>query len=113
LSLLIEILKSQVFQEGKKAVTKFLDNELKIFQEKIGNQVEVVDQGLYCLIQDYPGRLGHWDVGVSPSGPMDSISHRKGNYLVGNSLGDASIEILLDGLEIKFYQISLVAVTGS
>jgi pyruvate carboxylase len=31
LSLLIEILRSEVFLEGKKAVTKFLDNELKFF----------------------------------------------------------------------------------
>jgi allophanate hydrolase subunit 2 len=52
-------------------------------------------------------------VGVSPSGPMDSISHRKSNFLVGNEISDASIEILLDGLEVKFYQSSLVAVAGS
>jgi allophanate hydrolase subunit 2 len=44
---------------------------------------------------------------------MDSISHRKANFLVGNQLGDAAIEILLDGLEVKFYQTSLVAVAGS
>jgi allophanate hydrolase subunit 2 len=50
---------------------------------------------------------------VPPSGPMDSISHRKANFLVGNNISDAAIEILLDGLEVKFYQLSLAAVSGS
>jgi allophanate hydrolase subunit 2 len=44
---------------------------------------------------------------------MDFISHRKANFLVGNEISDAALEILLDGLEVKFYQSSLVAVAGS
>ena len=30
-------------------------------------------------MQDYPGRLGYWDVGVPPSGPMDGLSFRLAN----------------------------------
>ena len=35
-------------------------------------------------MQDFPGRLGYWNVGVPPSGPMDSLAFRLANRLVGN-----------------------------
>ena len=34
-------------------------------------------------VQDYPGRIGYWSVGVPPSGPMDSLSFRIGNPAAG------------------------------
>ena len=34
-------------------------------------------------MQDYPGRVALWSVGVPPSGPMDDLSHRLANALVG------------------------------
>ena len=40
-------------------------------------------------VQDWPGRLGYWEVGVPPSGPMDDRSFRLGNLLVGNAEGAA------------------------
>ena len=36
-------------------------------------------------VQDYPGRLGYWHVGVPPSGPMDALAFRAANRLVGNA----------------------------
>ena len=38
--------------------------------------VEVVAPGMQSTLQDWPGRLGLWHVGVPPSGPMDAFSHR-------------------------------------
>ncbi len=34
--------------------------------------IEVLQRGTQTTVQDYPGRLGYWDVGVPPSGPMDA-----------------------------------------
>lgn len=36
------------------------------------NTFEVLSAGTQTSVQDYPGRLGYWAVGVPPSGPMDS-----------------------------------------
>ena len=32
--------------------------------------------GTQTTVQDYPGRLGYWHVGVPPSGPMDALAFR-------------------------------------
>jgi urea carboxylase len=55
--------------------------------------IEVQDAGLYSLIQDFPGRVGYWNVGIPPSGPMDDLNFQIANILVGNKKGDAGIEI--------------------
>ena len=39
---------------------------------------EVLGGGTQTSVQDYPGRLGYWAVGVPPSGPMDSRALRLG-----------------------------------
>lgn len=41
--------------------------------------VEFLDAGLQTTVQDYPGRVALWSVGVPPSGPMDDLSHRCGD----------------------------------
>ena len=33
--------------------------------------IEVLDGGTQTTVQDYPGRLGYWEVGVPPSGPCE------------------------------------------
>lgn len=48
------------------------------------NAVEVIAPGTYSSVQDYPGRLGYWDIGVPPSGPMDDFAFRLANRIVGN-----------------------------
>lgn len=53
--------------------------------------------GLQTSVQDYPGRTGLWRVGVPPSGPMDSLSHRLANALVGNDEDAATLEFGLTG----------------
>lgn len=48
------------------------------------NTFEVISAGTQTTVQDFPGRLGYWAVGVPPSGPMDSRALRLGNALLGN-----------------------------
>ena len=64
--------------------------------------VEVLSAGTQTSVQDYPGRLGYWAVGVPPSGPMDDRALRLGNRLLGNAEGDAALEITLNGPSLKF-----------
>ncbi|WP_419963222.1 biotin carboxylase N-terminal domain-containing protein [Pantoea vagans] len=64
--------------------------------------VEVVSAGTQTSVQDYPGRLGYWAVGVPPSGPMDDRALRSGNRLLGNDESDAALEITLNGPTLKF-----------
>lgn len=64
--------------------------------------LEVLDGGIQSTIQDYPGRIGYWHVGVSPSGPMDSWSFRLGNLLLGNDEGLPGIEMTLKGGSYRF-----------
>ena len=64
--------------------------------------IEVLAPGTQTTIQDWPGRLGYWAVGVPPSGPMDPLSFRLANRLVGNDEGAAGIETTLSGPTLKF-----------
>ena len=47
--------------------------------------LEVIQPGLQSTIQDWPGRIGFWRVGIPPSGPMDELSFRLANRLLGNA----------------------------
>lgn len=76
-------------------------------------QVDVLSAGTMTTIQDYPGRLGYWDVGVPPSGPFDNASFRLGNCLLGNSEGAAGLEITLNGPSLKFNCASEIMLTGA
>lgn len=62
-----------------------------------GRGLSVLEGGTQTTIQDYPGRLGLWDVGVPPSGPMDALTHRLANRLLGNPSTAATLEITLNG----------------
>ncbi len=75
--------------------------------------VEVLSGGTQTSVQDYPGRLGYWAVGVPPSGPMDSRALRLGNQLLGNPQGAAGLEITMSGPVLRFNTDAAVAVTGA
>ena len=51
----------------------------------VSAEIKVLDGGLFTTVQDLPARLGYWDVGIPPSGPMDDRSHRLANALLGNA----------------------------
>ncbi|MBD9563863.1 urea carboxylase [Pseudomonas sp. PDM09] len=77
------------------------------------NTFEVLSAGTQTSVQDYPGRLGYWAVGVPPSGPMDSRALRVGNRLLGNDEGAAALEITMSGPLLRFNCEAVVAVTGA
>ena len=74
---------------------------------------EVLRAGPMTTVQDWPGRLGYWKVGVPPSGPMDDLSFRLANLAVGNPEGAAGLEATLAGPSLRFDEAVVVAVTGA
>lgn len=75
--------------------------------------LEVLSAGTQTTVQDFPGRLGYWAVGVPPSGPMDSLALRLANRLLGNSDSDAALEITMNGPTLRFNTAAVAAVTGA
>ena len=59
-------------------------------------ELEVIAPGLHTTVQD-AGRIGFQDVGLPASGPLDRISLRLANALVGNAPGMPALEMLLQG----------------
>ncbi len=66
----------------------------------------------YTTIQD-TGRWGHQASGVPVSGPMDRLSHRIANALVGNEPASALLEATLAGPEIRLETGAVIAITGA
>jgi urea carboxylase len=75
--------------------------------------IRVVSGGLATTVQDYPGRQGYWNVGVPPSGPMDALSFRSGNQLLGNTPDAAGLEITAQGPVLLFRRDARVCLTGA
>jgi urea carboxylase len=75
--------------------------------------IEVMVAGTQTTIQDYPGRIGYWNVGVPPSGPMDDLSFRLGNRALGNPPDTAALEVTVSGPTLKFNTDALVCLTGA
>lgn len=75
--------------------------------------IEVLEGGTQTTIQDYPGRLGYWHVGVPPSGPMDTLAFRLANRLVGNAESAPALEITTVGPRLRFDVATVVALTGA
>jgi urea carboxylase len=101
-----EIVKTSEFISGK-ITTSFLGTFA--FAR---SAIEVLEGGTQTTIQDYPGRIGFWNVGVPPSGPMDHLSFRIANRLVGNPEGAAAIEFATMGSRFKFHVDACIALTG-
>ncbi len=78
----------------------------------IVNIVNVVRPGLVTTIQD-EGRWGYQSSGVPVAGPMDPLSHRLANALVGNDRSAATLEATLIGPELQFEDERVVAVSGA
>ena len=62
--------------------------------------LEVIVPGLHTTVQD-SGRFGYQEIGVPASGPLDRISLRLANALVGNPPGTPALEMLLQGPTLK------------
>jgi antagonist of KipI len=72
----------------------------------------VIKPGMLTTVQD-AGRWGFQSRGVPVAGPMDPVSHRLANALVGNAPGAATLEITLLGPELEFDDERLVACAGA
>ncbi|OIJ14089.1 urea carboxylase [Anaerobacillus arseniciselenatis] len=101
------LLEEPVFYTGD-VFTRMLNNfEPKEFA------IEVLDGGVQTTIQDYPGRVGHWDVGVPPCGPMDDHSFRIGNKVLGNEDTASGLELTLRGGSYRFRSDMTFCITGA
>ena len=75
--------------------------------------IDVIEPGTQSSIQDYPGRVRYWAIGVPPSGPMDDYAFRIANKLVGNPATAAGLELTLSGPTLKFNLDATIALTGA
>ncbi len=75
--------------------------------------IDILDGGVQTTVQDCPGRLGYWHVGVPPSGPMDPLAFRLANHLAGNAESAAALEIAVMGPTLRFACDTVIAVTGA
>jgi urea carboxylase len=75
--------------------------------------IDVIEGGIQTTVQDYPGRLGLWAVGIPPSGPMDAYAHRYANHLLGNDAGAAALEMTLQGATLSFNCDCAIALAGA
>ena len=77
------------------------------------NKMTVIRPGMLTTVQDWPGRVGYWKVGVPPSGPMDDLSFRLGNVALGNPEGAPGLESTMAGPALTFDADTYVCVTGA
>lgn len=101
------ILLDDTVQAGKQT-TRFLNGF--VFND---TGIEVLKPGTQTTVQDYPGRIGYWDIGVPPSGPMDNLAFQLGNRILGNGPDTAGLEITLTGPTLKFRCDTVIALSGA
>ncbi|MGF1682118.1 urea carboxylase [Photobacterium minamisatsumaniensis] len=106
-SYLSQLLSSEMVETGE-ILTQSLNHF--VYQP---NTFDVISGGTQTTIQDYPARTGYWDIGVPPSGPMDSLSFRLANKILGNDESCAGLEIIVSGPALKFNQATSIALTGA
>jgi urea carboxylase len=94
------------------AAGAFPTSLLREFEYKT-RAIEVLEAGTQSTVQDYPGRLGYWHIGVPPSGPIDDKAFRIANEIVGNAPDAAGLEMSLIGPVLKFHSDAVVAATGA
>ncbi|MGW0044991.1 urea carboxylase [Rhodococcus sp. NPDC003348] len=78
-----------------------------------GARVDVLRAGTMTTVQDHPGRLGYWEVGIPPSGPMDDLSFALTAAAVGNPADAAGLECTLQGPKLEFAEETVVCVGGA
>jgi urea carboxylase len=76
-------------------------------------KIKVLEPGVVTTVQEYPGRLGYWAVGVPPSGPMDSLAFRLANRILGNAGQTPGLECTLSGPVLQFLTDTRIAITGA
>lgn len=102
-----DVARSEAFVSGKVSTRALAD----VAHQPRG--LRVLSGAPSASVQDYPGRLGYWAVGVPPNGPMDSLAFRLGNRLLGNAPGAAGIEFAALGPTIEFLEDTCFCLTGA
>jgi len=74
--------------------------------------LHIVKKGILDSIQD-AGHYGRQHLGIGPGGVMDFIAFRTANALVGNSKGEAVLEMHFPGPVIHFTADCLIALSGA
>jgi len=107
LDYLKKIAAADFFRSGEVATSKLKDMDYS------PRGIEVLAPGTQSSLQDWPGRIGYWDVGIPPSGPMDGRSHRLVNRILGNPEQAASLECTLIGPRLLFLTDAVFALGGA
>ncbi|GGF77692.1 urea carboxylase [Azorhizobium oxalatiphilum] len=107
LAYLRAIAASDLFASGKVATTALRDFSFT------PRSIEVLSPGAQSSLQELPGRLNLWHVGVPPSGPMDALSFRRANALVRNHPDTAALELTVNGPTLRFHTAAEVALSGA
>ena len=107
LNYLAQLLKHPPIQQGQ-----YLTATLASFSAA-ARSLEVLSPGTMTTIQDYPGRIGYWDIGVPPSGPFDNVSFQFGNQLLGNNPTAAGLEMTINGAHLRFSCDCDIILTGA
>ena len=74
--------------------------------------IEVLRAGMLTTVQD-SGRFHYRVDGVALGGALDDVSHQIANWLVGNSVEAATLEITLGGIKLRFLDQHRFALTGA
>lgn len=74
--------------------------------------IKIIKAGILDSIQD-KGRYGYQHLGINPTGAMDSYSLQVCNILVGNSPGEAVIEMHFPAAVFLFTAPALIALGGA
>jgi urea carboxylase len=107
LDYLRQVIATPEFRSGG-STTKLLSHV-----EYRSTSIDVVEAGTQTTVQDLPGRLGFWAVGVPPSGPMDDLAFTMANRAVGNRDGAAALEMTLSGATLRFRSDAVVGLAGA
>jgi urea carboxylase len=107
LAYLRDVIAAEVFRQGRQT-TRFLSG----FDYRPAT-LEVLQPGTHSSIQEFPGRVGFWDIGVPPSGPMDDLAFRLANKLVENTGPSAGLELTVSGPTLKFNSPAVIALAGA
>ena len=68
LDYLRQIAADPVFAAGRQTTAYLATVDYRV------DAIDVLAGGMQTTLQDWPGRVGYWDIGVPPSGPMDELS---------------------------------------
>jgi urea carboxylase len=107
LTYLRQVLDAPAFSAGKVS-TRFLES----FHYS-PRTVDVLEPGTFTTLQDYPGRVGYWNIGVPPSGPMDALAFRLANRVLGNPASAAGLECTIVGPILRFNAATMICLAGA